>query len=529
MAIDQKVKITLKILILFCLSIAGTASYAQKVRLEQADMISGGRKGGERFDRFIGNVIFIQKDIRIYCDTAVFFRRANTLEAVGSVRITEGDSVNITARKLDYDGNTRTAYLRNNVVFTKRGVMTLYTDLLDYNRDTQVAKYYEGGRLVDSTNTLNSEKGYYNNATNMASFKKDVVGVNPDYTLKSDTLQYNTISKVIYFHDYTELEDEEGNILTYYEGRYDTRSKRSALEANQIDTESYILKARRFDLDDVRRYYLAKQDVELIAKEDNVIIYGNIGEHYKDAGITKIYDDALMKFIVEEDTLFMRADTLVSIDSEIEEEKRILAYPNVRMYKSNLQGKSDSLAYFMKDSLINFYFDPILWTGDNQITADTLQVEIRNKKIDKLHMLLNSFVISADSLANYNQVKGRRMTAYFEENVIDKVDVNGNGESIFFALDETDTEVMGLNKIICSDLIIHFEQNTVDNISALVKPEARFVPPHEWKKSEMDLKGFDWRIKERPTREDVLGTSTPVKTLPKEKLRNKIDAQVDKN
>lgn len=90
-----------------------------RVTLKQADQLKGGVKDGERFDRVIGNVIFEQSKTTIYCDSAHFFRAKNTVEAFGRVRIIEGDSVTITSNKADYDGNSRVARLRNNVVFTK--------------------------------------------------------------------------------------------------------------------------------------------------------------------------------------------------------------------------------------------------------------------------------------------------------------------------------------------------------------------------------------------------------------------------
>jgi lipopolysaccharide assembly outer membrane protein LptD (OstA) len=73
---------------------------------------------------------------------------------------------------------------------------TLYTDFLDYDRPTNEARYFNGGKLVDSINVLTSKKGYYNANSNLASFKKDVKVTNPDYTMTADSLQYNSKSKV---------------------------------------------------------------------------------------------------------------------------------------------------------------------------------------------------------------------------------------------------------------------------------------------------------------------------------------------
>lgn len=169
------------------LSLVTSEAWSQKkVQLKQADRLKGkGGSGDERFDRLLGNVILTQNRTTIYCDSAYLFKKRNFVEAFGKVRITEGDSVTITGRKLEYDGDTKKAKLRNNVVFTKLATTTLYTDNLDFDRPTNVAYYFNGGKLVDSINVLTSNKGYYDVNTNMASFKKNVHVKNPDYVRKS--------------------------------------------------------------------------------------------------------------------------------------------------------------------------------------------------------------------------------------------------------------------------------------------------------------------------------------------------------
>ncbi len=494
-----------KATILFILLLTALNSIAQqKVKLVDGDSTVGELINGKRIEKVIGNVIFVQNETTIYCDTAIHYRNLNQLEAIGHVRIEDGDSVTITAGRLIYLGNNRLAQLRNNVVFRKKGQITLYTDYLDYNRNLQLAKYFNGGRLVDSTNVLTSDKGYYQVNSGMASFKTDVVAVNPDYTLESDTLQYSTRTNIIYFRAPTELVDTEGNVFEYEEGEYDTRKKSSDLRLGEVETLSYFLNARRMLLDDVRKFYVGRDYIHLVSKDENVIIESDDGTYDRLKGIAKVYGNAVMKRPMGEDTLYMRADTLVAIESEDPSKERILAYPNVRIYKSNLQGIADSLAYLNADSLLVFYRDPVLWTGQNQITADTIEVEIRNDVIDKMYLTFNSFVASQDSLENYNQVKGRDMIALFRDNAISRVDVDGNAESLFYALDDAETYVMGMNKSISSSMRINFRNNQADNVSFFVKPDAHMIPPHELTPDVQRLGGFSWRIDERPSLDQVI-------------------------
>ncbi len=473
--------------------------------LKDADVMIGGIKDGQRIDRVIGNVVFVQNETTIYCDSAIFSRGKSQVEAFGNVRIVEGDSITITSRRLEYDGNTRIAKLRQNVVFTKLATATLYTDNLDFFRDKNLAVYFNGGRLVDSTNVLVSRKGYFEGNSNMASFKTNVVGTNPDYTLKADTMQYNTRSKVIYFHSLTTVTDVNGNNFYYESGEYDTNSKLSRFADGKFETEEYTLDAQRIFLNDVKRFYKATGDVVMVSKEQDLTIFADESDYYKAEQYSKIYGNPLVAKLTDNfDTLFLKADTLISIESEDPTQKRLLAFHNVKIFKEDLQGTADSLVYFYSDSTIVLYRNPILWTEGNQMTADTIKILISNNSIDRLFLTSNSFVVSQDTLENFNQVKGRKMTAYFKDGDINRVLVEGNGESLYHAIDEDVDALMGVNKIICSNMLMYFQQRAVYRISFYIKPDARFIPPHELKNADKVLTGFSWKIKDRPLKKDVV-------------------------
>jgi lipopolysaccharide export system protein LptA len=494
------------IALLLLIFLAPATAWAQKkLKLKQADKLSGIRINGDRVDRVKGNVIFEQNTTTIYCDSAYLYKSRNSIEAFGHVRILEGDSVTITGKRLEYDGNTKKAKLRDNVVFTKLATATLYTEFLDYDRPVNKAYYFNGGRLVDSINVLTSNKGYYNVSSNLASFKKNVVVKNPDYTMYSDSLQYNSRTKIIYFVTQTKVVNKDTSTFVYERGQYETRTKRSDLKEGVGESVDYTVVGKKYDLDAIRDVYKIRGNVIMTSKKENLLIYGQSSDYYKRLGLTKIYDKAYVAKVTEEgDTLYITADTLVSIESKDATKKRLLAYHNVKIFKKDMQGKSDSLEYRMADSTIYFYKEPVLWNQGNQMTADSISMLIKNNTIDKIFLVANAFVISTDTLVNFNQIKGRRMTAQFVEGKIRRVLVEGNGESIYFALDEEEHSTSGMNRIICSNIIIRFREGQVNNFTFLVKPEASFIPPHELKIEDKTLKGFSWKASEKPKREDVV-------------------------
>ena len=286
---------------------------------------------------------------------------------------------------------------------------------------------------------------------------------------------------------------------------FDTSKGTSAFFIGEVNTDKYLLKGDELYFDNELGSYSAKGNVYLFAKEDSVIITGDQANFWQDKGIAKVYGDPLLKKSLRMDTLYLRADTLVSIDDSLAVNKRLLAYNNVKIFKTDIQGKADSLAYYLSDSSISFFNDPILWNEGSQITADTIHVLVKKGTIDQLRTSVNSFIISEDSTKNYNQIKGRQMIAHFNGKSIKDVDVNGNGESIYFVAEEENTDVlMGMNQIICSNMKIIFKENQVNDIRFYTNPDGSFVPPHELKDDDKKLEGFAWRIEERPSRNEIL-------------------------
>ncbi len=500
--------VVVKYVLVMLLAVAGldSALGQKRVKLKNASVLKSGRdKDGNKFQRVIGDVVFEQNKTTIYCDSAYFYKLQNQIEAFGKIRILEGDSITITGNKLEYDGNLKRAKLRNNVVFTKLATSTLYTNNLDFDRPKNLAYYFNGGKLVDSINVLTSNKGYYDLNSSLASFKKNVDVKNPNYTMTSDSLQYNSRTKVIFFRTKTNVIDKDSNKFVYEGGEYDTRTRQSNLSSGIGESPDYILVGKGYQLDGIREIYRLRGDVVMTSKKENLLIYGQSADYYKSKGISKIYNGAYMAKVTEDhDTLFITADTLVSIESQDPAKKRLLAYHNVKIFRNDLQGVADSLEYRESDSTIYFYKKPILWTEDNQMTADSIHMLLKNGTIDRIFLNVNSFVISKDSILNYNQIKGRRMVAEFQQQKISRVMVQGNGECIFYVLNEEDATMMGMNKIICSSITIRFRAGKVNNLSFYVQPEASFIPPHELKKEDITLKGFLWEENRKPKRADVV-------------------------
>ncbi len=502
----RTIKVTLVFLFLYSLAVVPVFAQTPDKLEYVAKTLEGGRKDGVNYKKLIGNVKFTQKTTIIYCDSALAYDKKNSMEAFGHVRIEDlEDSVTITSNKLYYDGNGKVAELRGNVVYVDDSIQ-LYTDNLDYDMTNKSATYFKGGKIIDGINVLESIHGNYDTEGKMMIFKDSVKMTTPDYVLESNDLIYNLITKKAKIQGESKITTNDGKVLIAEQGsEFDTQKSTSAFLIGEVDTEKYNLKGDELYFDSQLGSYSAKGNVYVLSKEDKIVITGEQANFWQDKGIAKVYGDPLLKKPLGEDTLYLRADTLVSINDSLEANKRLLAYKNVKIYKSDLQGTSDSLAYFLSDSSMAFYEDPILWNDGSQITADTIDIYVKNGTIDQLITSNNSFIISQDSTSNFNQIKGRSMKAYFINKNIDNVDVLGNGESIYFIADEENTKtIIGMNSIVCSNMNILFAENQVDDIRFFGNPVGKIIPPHELKEEDKTLEGFDWRIDERPTKNQLL-------------------------
>ena len=260
-------------------SIPGMSQDQSRLEINKAEVLLG---AGD-FQRLIGSVEMRHQNSLITCDSAYFYRTENRAQLYGNVKIQDvKDPITTTSTYAEYDGNTQIAKLRNKVVFTNQQT-TLYTDYLDYNRATNVATYFNQGRVVDSTNVLTSDRGVYEVNQERITFQRNVVLVNPDYTLKSSNLVYLTIPKTAETKGLTNIVSSEGYTLDAQKGSfYDTQQKQFRFFDGIVENEDSRIKADELFYDEIKGYYEGKSDVRVLNKEQQVEVFGDEGKHWED-------------------------------------------------------------------------------------------------------------------------------------------------------------------------------------------------------------------------------------------------------
>lgn len=461
-----------------------------------------------RATRLLGNVIFKHENTFMYCDSAYMYRDENRIEAFSNVRIKQGDTLSLTGKRLNYDGNTKFAQIFDDVVMMDRKTI-LHTNRLDYNLDQEIAYYNDSAHIVDGENTLTSKTGYYYSNSHDLFFRRDVLLVNPRFTMESDTLRYNTLNKTSYFFGPTYIRAKD-NLIYCESGWYQTEKQQSNFKKNAyLQAREQLLKGDSIVYDRVRGIGKAFGNVNMNDSVNKVIIQGDYAEHHEQSDSSWVTGHAVMTQIMSGDSLFMHADTLMAIGRDTSDEGRkkkdLYAFHKVKMYSTDLQGTCDSLVYNQSDSTIRMFYAPILWSGLNQLTGDSIYMQTANSEVKNIYLNSNSFIISladsnnaqVDDSTRYNQIKGKNMIGFLADNKIYRINVIGNGQTIYYAKNKEEKN-FGVNRADCSDLTIYVQDNKVNSITLLNDPDGTLYPIKELSAKELKLKGFKWLDVHRP-------------------------------
>lgn len=470
-----------------------------RVYLLHADSLSFDQERNAEAQVLNGNVCFRHDSAYMYCDSAYFYERTNSLEAFSNVRMEQGDTLFVFGNYLFYDGNGQIAYLRENVRM-ENGQVTLFTDSLNYERLPNIGYYFEGGMIVDSLNQLSSFYGQYSPDTKWAYFNDSVKLENERFTLYSDTLHYNTESKLANILGPSIIVSDSGEIRTS-RGWYDTvKNTSSLLDRSEVQSGTRILIGDSIAYDRELGFGEVFGNMSLIDTLNQVTLEGQYGYYNERTEYAFATDSARFLEYSQGDTLFLHADTLemMTVDSTYRE---IKAYYGVRFYRFDLQGVCDSMLFDTRDTLLYMFKEPIIWNEQYQMYGDTILIYMNDSTIDYAHVRQFAMAAQYVDTTYYNQLKGNDLKAYFEGKAVRQIDVSGSAESIFYPI-EDDGAMIGLNETKSGFLTIWVKDNKLERLKIWPTPTGSLTPIPDLKPDMKYLKDFYWFDYIRPKNKD---------------------------
>jgi hypothetical protein BACCOPRO_02719 len=383
----------------------------------------------------------------------------------------------------------------------------LETDVFNYDMLNEVGYYTNGGVLTDKQNKLTSVAGEYHPNTKDAYFNYNVhlrSLQNADTLhIYTDSLDYNTATHIAKIVSKSEIVNSDGVIYST-SGIYNTDTgvgdlyKRSLVVTKRGST----LTGDTLFYDRTKGFGEAFGGVIVTDSVRQVSLHGEYGFYDEIVDSAFVTIRALAKEYSRGDTLYLHGDT-INAYTEPDSTKVTNAFHRVRFYRSDMQGICDSLSMTDRDSIMYMYRHPVVWSDERQIFGNVIYLHLNDSTIDWAR--LPQFGFTAEHIAEdcYNQLSGTDLTAWFNDSTLRRLYVEGNVQLIMFPMENDST----YNKYVQTEssyMDSYYDHNTVDSIHFWPETTTKVVPLYLARKNSYFLPKFAWYEDLRPwSPEDV--------------------------
>ena len=502
--------------------------------------------GTLRIADLFGDVILLNGTQRLFTNRLTYDMNTKVATYFEGATLSN-DSTQLTSKRGYYYVETKEAYFKDSVVVVDPQ-FNLRSDTLKFNTETKVVTFLGPTLITSDTSKVYCEAGFYDTENSVAEFTVNAQFKKGEQEAIADTIRYDGTKKEYRLQGDAEFQEgdrratadliryDEAQDITFLTGNATFQDSTQNIVASEIiyDAQNKAYSTRgRSRISDPPQILEADQ-VDFKESEGLGLAVGNVIWRDTSAALTIVCDRAdyqqetdylkasggrggrpLLITEIEEDSLFLTSDTLLSVRTDTvssDSSRLLIAYYDVRIYKSNLQAICDSLIYNTSDSLFYFYEDPIVWSDTSQFTADTVEMLLSDNKLDRIFLKEKGFIINSPDEKFFNQIKGKNITAFFEEQELRIMEVSGNAESTYYAIGD-DGGYIGVNETICSDMVLYFGNNNVEKIKFLAQPQATLHPMQQANHSDLKLDGFRWETKFRPNAMEDLFTEEKSRNL----------------
>ena len=455
----------------------------------------------------VGDVVFRHDSMYMYCDSALFYEASNSLDAYGHVKMNQGDTLFLYGDRLHYNGDEMLAKVRENVVMIDKQ-MTLTTDSLNYDRTINLGYYFNWGTVEDTLNVLTSEWGEYDTQTNDAVFNYEVTLTNPNFVLTSDTLCYNTQTQVATIVGPSDIRSDQNHIFSTL-GRYFTATGEAhLLNRSVLTNDDKRLIGDSIYYDRNNGFGEAFDHVEMDDFGGKTRLTGDYTYYNELADSAYATRRAVAIDYSQGDSMFIHGDTLrlLTRNADSDSVYRIVqAYRKVRIYREDVQAVCDSLVFNSKDSCMTMFFDPVVWNGPQQVLGEKIRVFFNDSTVEWAHVENQALIVEQVDADQFNQISGREVKAYFANGRIDRSDVEGNVMVVYYYTEEGDSVAFGMNTTECTYLTAYMKEGLVDKLYIKDQSNGVFYPVTQVPTGKDKLSNFAWLNKLRPlSKEDIM-------------------------
>ena len=421
------------------------------------------------------SVVFTNNKSIMYCDSAKYNRTDNSFIAYRNIRINENDSLELFGDSLHYFGDRQEAFIYGNVELNTNNIHLTAPSLI-FNQINKIAYYSNGAIINDKKDgyTIKSKKGTLKTNISTIYFKEDVKLDHPDYNINSDTLIYNTNLQNTSIIGKTKI-NTNNSIINCKKGWFNNNTKKSSLKGDIfIKSKNHTFYSDSIFYNEKSGLFYAEGNVKIIDDSSKIMIQGDFGYHSEIIDSSHIWNNAILTQSDSSDTLIIYADQFIKIMDSINDE--IYCFKNVVIDGTQMQGDCDSIYFNETDSIMKCIVQPIIWFDSTQVTGDKIEFKIHESIVYKMDVKNKANTITKKDSIHYDQIKGDEMHGFFKNNKLYRIDVDGNGEVIYFSFDENDSIISEVNEISCEKMNIFLDDKEISNINFIANPSGKTKP-----------------------------------------------------
>lgn len=147
---------------------------------------------------------------------------------------------------------------------------------------------------------------------------------------------------------------------------------------------------------------------------------------------------------------------------------------------------------------------PVTWFERSQVWGDSIRVRTHDRTIDTVFVRGSAFAAQQDTtIDKIQQLKGRRITAFFRRDSLRRILARPNAQAIRFLASE-DGSLKGGAKASGDRIVLHFRDGTVKRTSVIGGVKSTYHRTPESIPDPFHLQGFQWTPDRKPTKTGLL-------------------------
>ncbi|MDR2066191.1 MAG: hypothetical protein LBP85_10875 [Prevotellaceae bacterium] len=467
-----------------------TGTYAQGGTLARGrdtiESINGIFEGNTGIFTFINDVAMKNDSIILVCDTMVYDTHNDITTFKKNTKTWNGNNIMISDFGT-YKPNENEIYFYSNVYMLSEE-QEVWADSVRYDSNTKNAVLFRNIQMID---TAQQAIIFGDKAQIADNYQTVFVTENPAalyYAVSEESNRSGDTACLVADTICTFMENIKIVVDTIWQK--DTVSQKNitsdSLNITSInDTIKRDSIEQNITADTVINEYIDKNRIKLNIKK-------NKSAELDIAAGEKNIQDSLLQILITRDTVV----------------RNMFAYHNVKIYKQDFQALCDSLVYHSMDSTTYMYHLPVLWNDSTQITSGIATFYSRNRQIDYAEFSPPAMVIMREDSVHFSQLKGKSMKAFFKNSQIDRINVLGNGQSIYYIREKPEKPISAVEISECAnimiDMILINGKNKINRVAYLMKPVSNTYPVNKIPEDSKELKGFALHDDIRPKSKNEL-------------------------